>query len=84
MIFGKTADEERKEEQSKLASLHKKEFTKFAWIPTTLVDGRIVWFQKYQYIYRIRKSPGGTQYTCSRSLFFRWIRKTNYIGVIDD
>ena len=84
MIFGKTADEDREEEQSKLASLHKKEFTKFAWIPTKVRDGRTVWFQKYQYIYRIRRSPGGTIYTCSRTLFFRLICKINYIGVINE
>ena len=53
MIFGKASWEIRKERYAYLKSLNEKEFEAFAYLPTKLGDGRIVFWQTYQYKYLI-------------------------------
>jgi hypothetical protein len=56
MIFGKTRHQEFLDNKAWMESMEGKHI-KFAWFPTILKDGRMVWLQEYTTEYEMIQSP---------------------------
>lgn len=62
MIFGLSFEQKQINSQKLLKSLYKTPICHFAWFPTRIDDGRIVWLRKYFILREIRLSNNGNYY----------------------